>query len=129
MMYIKEDMAMALLRVALGTVLVAHSALKFAVFGIPSTEMMFAAMGVWPWLALPVSAIEGVCGMALILGFWSGHAALLSLPILIGATWVHWNNGWVWTAKNGGWEYPLLLTVIAIIVAWAGPGRPAMNDQ
>jgi putative oxidoreductase len=39
------------------------------------------------------------------------------VPVLLGAMWVHLGNGWVFSAPNGGWEYPLFLIVISIVVA------------
>lgn len=35
----------------------------------------------------------------------------------MGAMWVHAGNGWVFNAPNGGWEYPLFLIVISLVVA------------
>ena len=43
--------------------------------------------------------------------------ALGLVPVLLGATWVHVGNGWVFNAPNGGWEYPLFLIVISLVVA------------
>lgn len=37
--------------------------------------------------------------------------------MLIGATWAHIGNGWEFSNPNGGWEYPLYLIVISIVVA------------
>jgi putative oxidoreductase len=42
--------------------------------------------------------------------------------VLIGAATVHPGNGWVFSAPNGGWEYPLFLIVIAAAVALLGDG-------
>ena len=42
--------------------------------------------------------------------------------VLIGATWAHAGNGWLFTSPNGGWEYPAFLTV-GVIVQVADEGR------
>ena len=46
----------------------------------------------------------------------------LLLPVLIGATWAHAANGWLFSNEHGGWEYPLLLTVVALVQALLGDG-------
>jgi putative oxidoreductase len=43
--------------------------------------------------------------------------------VLLGATWVHSGNGWLFTAPNGGWEYPAFLTLAAVVVGLIGAGR------
>ena len=53
--------------------------------------------------------------------------ALLSLPILIGATWAHAGNGWVFSNEGGGWEFPALLVVLAVTVAIQGAGAFALR--
>jgi putative oxidoreductase len=40
--------------------------------------------------------------------------------VLTGAATVHPGNGWVFSAPNGGWEYPIFLIVIAAVVALLG---------
>ena len=41
----------------------------------------------------------------------------LEVPVLGGALWVHSGNGWVFSANGGGWEYPLFLIVVSVVVA------------
>jgi len=47
--------------------------------------------------------------------------------VLVGATWAHAGNGWVFTSANGGWEYPAFLTVAAIVQALLGDGAYALR--
>jgi putative oxidoreductase len=51
------------------------------------------------------------------------------LPIMIGATLQHAGNGWLFTAPNGGWEFPAFWTVMLVVQALLGDGafawRPA----
>jgi putative oxidoreductase len=54
-------------------------------------------------------------------------AALLSLPILLGATIVHAGNGWVFSNAGGGWEFPFFLILIALSVALQGNGAFAIG--
>lgn len=119
----REDYAITIIRIALGIVFLAHAILKFAVFGMAGTAIFFNAVGIWSWLAWPVTVIEFVVGMSLIIGFYSRIFSIIALPIILGATWVHWPNGWVFSAQNGGWEYPAFLIVALIAVITGGPGR------
>jgi putative oxidoreductase len=48
--------------------------------------------------------------------------ALLLAPFVIGATWAHSGNGWVFTSQNGGWEYPAFLTIATLVTALLGDG-------
>jgi putative oxidoreductase len=50
------------------------------------------------------------------------------IPILLGATWAHAGNGWVFSAQNGGWEYPAFLTVAAAVQALLGDGKYALSS-
>ena len=68
-------------------------------------------------LAYVVFALEAIGGVLLVLGIRTRWVALALVPVLIGATWAHIGNGWVFSNANGGWEYPVLLIVIAVVVA------------
>ncbi len=59
-------------------------------------------------------------GVALILGILPRISAALSLPILFGASWVHASNGWLFSNQGGGWEFPVLLIVLAVSVIVRG---------
>lgn len=115
------------LRVALGTVLLAHGLLKLFVFTIPGTVGFFESLGLPPIVAYLTIFGEIAGGTALILGIYTRLTALLSLPILLGATWAHIGNGWVFSNAGGGWEFPALLAVLAISVALQGAGAFAVR--
>ncbi len=123
MFYAREDVAMTILRIALGIVFVAHAILKFAVFGMAGTELFFKAVGLWSWLAWPVTIIEFAAGMAVLVGFYARWASLALLPIMAGALGVHLPNGWVFSVPNGGWEYPAFLLVSLVCLIIGGPGK------
>ncbi len=119
-----QDVGAALLRIALGVVFLAHSALlKLAIYGMPGTAQFFESLGLPSVLAYIVVCTEILGGSMLILGVQARWVALALTPILIGATWTHWPNGWLFTAANGGWEYPAYLTVMAIACFLIGEGR------
>lgn len=128
------DAGALVLRLALGTVLIAHSLyLKLMVFTLAGTAAFFESIGLPGWLAYVVFTLEAVGGVLLVLGLQVRMVALVLIPVLLGATWAHWSNGWLFTAENGGWEYPLFLTVIAATVALIGSGAyvawPASDRQ
>ena len=116
-----------LLRVSLGIVLLAHSLyLKLMVFTLAGTAQFFGSIGLPEWLAYLVFAMESVGGTLLILGVQVRAVGLALLPILLGATWAHSGNGWLFTAPNGGWEYPLFLAAMSASVALLGAGAHAL---
>ena len=107
-----------LLRVALGMMFIAHSVvLKYFTFTLAGTAQYFVSIGLPAFLAHVVFALEAVGGVLLVLGIRTRWTALALIPVLIGATWVHLGNGWVFDAPNGGWEYPVFLIVTSLVVA------------
>jgi putative oxidoreductase len=116
-------------RVALGLVLAAHSAwLKAVVFTLPGTAEYFRSLGLPGFSAYAVFAIEILAGIALILGYRVRLAAAAVVPVLLGATWAHAANGWLFTNQGGGWEYPLLLAVLALAQVFLGAGSFALEN-
>src|SRR3954462_13162090 len=107
-----------LLRISLGLMFIAHSViLKYFTFTLAGTAQYFASIGLPGPLAYVVFTIEAIAGVLLLLGIQTRWTALATIPVLIGATWAHSGNGWVFNAPNGGWEYPLFLVVLAVVVA------------
>lgn len=112
----------ALLRVALGTVMIAHAAAKFFAFTLPGTAQFFAAHGFPGWTAYPVFLLELIGGLLLLAGFAVRPVSLLLVPVMLGALTVHWANGWMFTAPGGGWEYVAFLVVALLAQACLGAG-------
>jgi putative oxidoreductase len=106
----------ALLRVSLGIMWVAHASLKWFVFTLPGTAKFFESVGVPGFLAYPVFAAELVGGLALVFGLYARQASLALVPIMVVAASVHLPNGWAHTSPGGGWEYPVFLTVVSVAV-------------
>ena len=119
--------AALLLRLSLGTLFIAHGLLKVLVFTLPGTAQFFASVGFPGWTAYPVVAAELAGGVLLLLGVYTRVVAAALIPVLIGAATVHIGNGWVFSSPNGGWEYPVLLIVIAAVVALLGDGAFALK--
>jgi len=119
-----------ILRVALGTVLLAHSVyLKLMVFTLPGTAQFFSSLGLPGFLAYVVFAVEAVAGVALLFGIRTRLFAALVIPVLLGATWAHSSSGWLFTNAGGGWEYPLLLVLMALAQVALGDGAYAVSSR
>jgi len=54
----------------------------------------------------------GLLGVHLLFATYLGHAA----------------NGWVFTAKGGGYEYPLFWAIVCFALALLGDGAYALED-
>ncbi len=111
------------LRVALGIALLSHGLLlKVFTFTVLGTVGYFESIGYPGAFAYLVIVGEIGLGLLLILGVYTRAAAIAAVPILLGATLQHLPNGWVFSAPNGGWEYPAFWTVALIAQALLGPG-------
>ncbi|HYF06819.1 MAG TPA: DoxX family protein [Acetobacteraceae bacterium] len=120
--------AALLLRVSMGVLFLAHGALlKLGTFGLAGTMGYFGSIGYPPVFGAIVAFAEIAAGIALIAGVWVRAVSLLALPILIGATIQHLPNGWVFTARGGGWEFPAFWTVLLLVQAGLGAGAHALD--
>ena len=121
------DYAATLLRLGLGTMFLAHAGLKIFVFGIAGTAGFFQSIGYPAALAYLVIAAEALGGAALIVGLWTRWVALALVPIMVGATLQHIPNGWLFSGKGGGWEFPVFWTVTLFVQALLGDGVAALR--
>ncbi|HLX16379.1 MAG TPA: DoxX family protein [Bradyrhizobium sp.] len=119
-----NDLAAFLLRITLGIMYLAHSlVLKLSTYTLAGTASFFVGVGLPGWLAYLTFAAEAVGGVLLILGVQTRWVVLALSPALFGAIiWVHAGNGWVFTAPNGGWEYPAFLIVVSVVQFLLGDG-------
>jgi putative oxidoreductase len=115
------------LRVALGAMFIAHAYLKLAVFTVPGFAGFLGKIGLPAFLAWPIILAELVGGLAIVTGFYGRFVSTALLPILLGALAVHAPNGWLFTAPNGGWEYPAFLAATALAHALIGDGAFAVK--
>lgn len=115
------------LRVALGLMFISHALLKYVVFTMPGFEGFLGKVGLPAALAWPIFLAELVGGVAMVLGVYSRWISIALLPILLGALAIHAPNGWLFTAPNGGWEYPAFLAVAAVTHILAGDGAFALR--
>lgn len=106
------------LRISVGLMFIAHSViLKYFTFTLAGTAQYFASIGLPAFLAYVVFTAEAIGGVLLVLNLRTRWVAAALVPILLGATWAHIGNGWVFSNAGGGWEYPVFLIIATAVVA------------
>jgi putative oxidoreductase len=116
------------LRAALGLMFIAHALLKYSVFTLPGTAKFFESLGLPGPLAYLTFAAELIGGALILGGLGTRWVALALVPVLLGATWAHAGNGWLFSAPNGGWEYPAFLAIAAVAQGLLGDGKFALGS-
>jgi putative oxidoreductase len=118
-----------LLRVVTGLIFLMHGQQKLFEFGIGGVTGMMTGLGVpAPGLmAIVVTLVELLGGIALILGAFTRIAALLvAIDVLVAFFLVHMPNGFF--ATNGGVELVLLLATVGVTLILTGPGAMALDS-
>ena len=127
-----NDLALLLLRLALGGVMWAHGAQKllglFGGHGPQAFVHAVARLGMPASLAWLTIAVEFFGGIAIVFGVLSRLAALgFAVQMVVAIAKVHWVNGFFANGAHGpGYEYPLVLGVVAFVLLLTGPGRFAL---
>ncbi|HEU4664695.1 MAG TPA: DoxX family protein [Dokdonella sp.] len=112
----------ALLRLALGTLFLAHALLKLVVFTLPGTIAWFEQHGLPGLLVYPVVAAELFGGILLLAGIAVRPVAVVLGLVALGAILPHAPNGWEFANAGGGWEYPLFIAFVSFAQALLGAG-------
>ena len=119
-----------LIRVVVGVTLAAHGLNKFFGGGkIPGTARWFDSMGMKPngkVHAILAACTETGSGLLFAIGLLTPLAAAGFVGLMVVAAWtVHIKNGFF--IVKSGWEYNLVLAVVAIGIAMIGPGRYSID--
>ena len=109
--YSNSDYAALVLRLSSGVLFLAHGLLKVNVFTIAGTVAFFESLGLPALLAYLTIIAEIGGGIALILGVATRLVSAALIPVLLGATWVHMGNGWVFF-NHGGLSIPMYGIII-----------------
>jgi len=118
------------LRLAMAVMFLAHGALmKIGTFGLAGVMGYFGSIGYPPILGAVVAIAETAAGIALLLGVGVRLVCLAMIPILLGATWQHLGNGWAFSNRGGGWEFPAFWTVMLLVQAGLGAGAFALTPH
>lgn len=124
------DYAALLLRVSLALMFFAHAYLKIVVFTPAGAAKYFESLGLPGFVAYFTMAAEVGGGALLLLGIETRWVALLLVPLMAGTiAKVHGKNGWLFTNKDGGWEYPAFWIVGLIVLAMLGDGAAALGPR
>ena len=122
----------AIIRFAAGAIVVYHGYMKlFGGMITPVAQNVLAPLGfpmpvAWAWF---LGLLEFFGGIALALGLFTRPIALMFTIQLAVVTYWHSANGYFFSAPRGGWEYPLLLTVIYFAIFFRGGGRCALDRK
>lgn len=120
------EVALSVVRITLGVIFLAHGAQKvLGLFGGPGLEKFAnwaAGYGIPAALAYLGAFAELLGGFLLLGGIAAEVGALMVIPVMLVAAFViHGKGGFF--AQNGGYEYPLSLTLFLAAIVIGGPGR------
>ena len=121
------DVALLMVRVVLGLTLAAHGANKAK--SLDGTAGWFDSIGMRPGrvharLAAGGEILAGVC---FALGLLTSFAALGFVGLMTVAWYTSHRNAGFFIIKEG-WEYVMVLAVVATTVAMLGPGQISVDD-
>jgi putative oxidoreductase len=120
-----------LLRISMGVLFILHGVyLKAVVFGMAGAGKFFASLGLPEWFAWVVMLYETIGGLMLILGIGTRWVAVfLGLHLLAAAYLGHAANGWNFTNKGGGYEFPVFWSIACFALALIGSGANALRPD
>ncbi|HEX9618962.1 MAG TPA: DoxX family protein [Polyangiaceae bacterium] len=120
------NFVLTLLRVTVGVVMAAHGWSKLS--DTAGTAASFAELGLpLPSLLVYVAVLtELFGGLALIFGLLTRYVALgIACTLVVAIVFAHLGNGLM--AKNGGFEYPLTLLLVALLFVVNGGGTLSID--
>ncbi|WP_411577184.1 DoxX family protein [Streptomyces sp. HUAS TT20] len=126
------DWGLLLIRMTIGLLMAAHGAQKlFGIFGghgLTAVGQAFAGLGYRPgkFFALMAGLSELLGGLGLALGLLTPLASAALIGVMINAMVTVTGAHGLWET-DGGVEYNVCITVVALAVAAIGPGRLAVD--
>jgi len=127
-------LAAPLVRIAAGAMLIPHGAQKlfgwFGGHGLAATGQFFdTTLGMRPGILFAATAgiIEFFGGLLLVIGLFTRPVALIVAAFLAVTLKVHIANGFFWS--DGGIEYPLLWSLVALAIFFRGADRYTVDAR
>jgi len=120
----------AIIRFCAGAIVIYHGYMKlFGGIAGPVAQNVLMPLGfpmphAWAYF---LGALECFGGAALALGFLTRPLALMFCVQFIFITYWHGGNGYFFTAPRGGWEFPLLMTIVYFAIFFRGGGRCSID--
>jgi putative oxidoreductase len=121
------NLVLLVTRVSAGVTLALHGYQKFFLGGrIPGTAGWFESLGMRPGRlhAYLAACTEISCGIGFALGLLTPLTAAGCVGIMVVAAWTHKGRFFVF---KDGWEYNLILGLLAVLIATIGPGRWSLD--
>ena len=121
------NLVLLVVRVAGGVTLALHGYQKFFLGGrIKGTAGWFESLGMKPGLlhAYLAACTEITCGLGFALGLLTPFAAAGFVGLMVVAAWTHKDKFFIF---KDGWEYNLILGLLAVLIATIGPGRWSLD--
>jgi putative oxidoreductase len=120
-----QPLALLVLRLALGTIMIAHGWQKIADHMQMITGMVHG-MGLPTFMAYLVVAAEFGGGILVLIGFLTRFAALaILIDMLVAILKVHLPHGLF--SNKGGFEFPMACAAIAFALIFTGAGPIAID--
>jgi putative oxidoreductase len=122
------DVASLVIRLALGPMLVLHGVNKVQ-GGLAGTAGWFESLGLRPgWLHARVAAFTEIgAGVIVTLGLLNALGAMAFVGLMtVAALTDHRGKGYF--IFKGGWEYVVLVAIVAVALAVLGPGRWSLDN-
>lgn len=122
-----RDTGLAILRIAVGAIFMAHGAQKFFMLGIPAVTEGFTQGGIpmASFMAPFIASVEFLGGLALLLGLLTRLAALGTAFTMLGAMFlVHLKGGFF---LPSGIEYTVALLSASVALILMGPGSFSLD--
>ncbi|HTW46568.1 MAG TPA: DoxX family protein [Acidobacteriaceae bacterium] len=128
-----HDTTIALMRLVLGIIFYAHGSQKllgsFGGHGWHGTVQMFTTyLHIPPFFAACAILAEFFGGIFLLAGFLSRFAALaIAIDMMVAILKVHFRNGLLGGPGGAGYEFPLALLALAILIISKGGGAMSID--
>jgi putative oxidoreductase len=123
------ESSMTFIRIYIGYDIMAHAAEKLFAGPAPYLQDVQAFINMNAIMPYELVVLAGLCefgaAIALGLGFLTRLGALCTALYLTIATVTgnHFSLGFIWADPGGGWEYPVMWTVLVLVFAVTGAGK------